>query len=378
MAAGGATPAHGNRRILLIIDSLGRGGAQRQAFLLIRGLAERGYAAKVLALNDDTDALTLASLTKVAEVEVLGKARIISGLGPLAVWRRAKAWQPSVILTMLEFSDVLGRIAGRLYGRARVVTSIRSSNLNKRRLWLALDRATMGWADRVVFNTASVISSSQKNEGVSVGQVCLIPNGVEIPAAPPQPASRGDLGIHAGCRLVLTVGRLQEEKRFDTLLAALAQLPKAAGEPHLLIAGAGRLHQSLNELAAQLGLAQRVHFLGKRQDIAALLALADVFVLPSAWEGMPNAVMEAMAAGCPIVATRVHGILELLPDSSYAWLVEPGRPHDLAEALAQALLDPAEAQKRATRALERAKGFFSVERMVERYEALFQQLATRA
>lgn len=364
-------------RILLVIDSLGRGGAQRQAFLLARGLAARGHAVRMLVLNDVSDPLTFAAVASVAQVEVIGKARLAAEFGPLGLWRRFRAWQPDAILTMLQVSDLLGRIAGRLYGRAAVVTSIRSRNSQKQAWWHWLDRSTMDWADRVVFNCASVVPLSQKNEGVRPDQVCVICNGVDASEAVADPASRESLGIRAGSPVVLTVGRLQTEKRFGILLAAMTRLQGDLAHTVLLIAGAGPLDADLRAQAAALGLAQRVRFLGEREDVPALLALADVFVLPSAWEGMPNAVMEAMASGCPVVATRIDGIVELLPDASYGWLVEPDRPDQLAAALAESLANRPEALRRAGRARARAVETFSVERMVERYEALFDELAAR-
>ena len=366
------------RRILLVIDSLARGGAQRQAFLLVRGLAARGHTVRVLALNDDSDPSTFDSIASVSEVEVIGKVRLAMEMGPLALWRRFRAWQPDAILTMLEVSDLLGRIAGRLYGGAPVVTSIRARNAQKHAWWLWLDRLTMDWADRVVFNCAAVVSISQKSEGVRSGQVCVIFNGVDTSEAHSDPSSANELGIRAGAPVVLTAGRLQPQKRFEVLLAAMTRLPGALGQSVLLIAGAGPLDRELRAKATKLGLADRVRFLGKREDMPALMALADVFVLPSAWEGMSNVVMEAMAAGRPVVTTRIDGNIELLPDASFGWLVEPDNPDQLAAALAEALGNRADASRRAERARDRAIESFSVDRMVERYEALFDELSREA
>ena len=360
------------RRIILIIDNLTRGGAQRQAFFLAKGLGERGHKVLVLALNDDADSHNVASMASVAEVEVIGKLRLGLGLGPIGLWLRLRAWRPDVILTMLEFSDLLGRIAAHLYGRGSVVTSIRGRNLHKRAWWLWLDRWTMGWADRVVFNSNAIVRGGQEREGVRPEQVCVITNGIEVSDVNTKPVDRKTIGIRAGARILLTVGRLSPEKRFDTLLEAIALLP---ADVDLLVAGTGPLRSALGEQASGLGLAERIHFLGLRGDVPALLALAEVFVLPSAWEGMPNVVMEGMAAGCPVVATRIDGNVELLPDSSYGWLVEPGQPAQLAAALAEALGDRSEAQQRARRAKARALAEYSVDQMVRRYEALFDQLA---
>jgi glycosyltransferase involved in cell wall biosynthesis len=375
MTAGHSGGASEGLRIVLVIDNLARAGAQRQACLLLRGLRARGHAMLVLVLNDDTDAANLAQVSAVAEVEIIGKGRLAAGLGPLALMRRFRAWRPDVIMTMLEVSDVLGRMAGRLYSRAPVVTSIRARNAQKGAWRLWLDRHTMRWADRVVFNSAAVVEWSRQNEGVRPEQVRVIPNGVEIPDIPVPPAQAESLGIGRDARIAFAVGRLQPQKRIGLLLDALAQLPESLARTELLIAGTGSLQGELAAKAAALGLAARVHFLGNRQDVAALLGLAEVFVLPSAWEGMPNVVMEAMAAGCPVVATRIDGTAELLPDAGFGWLVEPDDAGQLAAALAEALTDRDEARRRAARARARVTQSFGVEAMVDRYEALFLELA---
>lgn len=378
MTAGHSGAARGALRIALVIDNLARAGAQRQACLLLRGLQARGHALIVLVLNDDTDAANLVQVSAVAEVEVIGKGRLAAGLGPLALLRRFRAWRPDVIMTMLEVSDVLGRIAGHLYSRASVVTSIRARNAQKGAWRLWLDRRTMRWADRVVFNSSAVVDWSMQNEGVSPEQVRVIPNGVEIPATPVAPAKATALGVRQDARIVLAVGRLQPQKRIGLLLEALVQLPDSLARTELLIAGTGPLQDELAAKAVAMGLAARVHFLGNRQDVAPLLVLAEVFVLPSAWEGMPNVVMEAMAAGCPVVATRIDGTTELLPDASFGWLVEPDEARPLAAAIAEALTDRDEAKRRADRARARATQSFGVEAMVDRYESLFLELAKRA
>ena len=362
------------QRILLIIDSLTRGGTQRQVYLLTRELAARGHIVRILALNDDTDPTNAAAIASVAELEIVGKARLVAEMGPIGLWHRFRKWRPDVILTMLDFSDLLGRIAGRLYGSAPVVSLIRGRNLHKRAWWLWLDKSTMRWADRVVFNSIEVVPFGKQREGVRSDQVCVIPNGVDVSEMVAKPTKREDLNLRSDSRILLTIGRLQREKRFDTLFAAMAQLSRDLGRVDLLIAGTGPLLGGLREEASRLGLTDRVLFLGKRDDVPALLALADLFVLPSEWEGMPNVVMEAMGAGCPVVATRIDGTIELLPDSSYGWLVEPGKPEQLTAALAQALGNREEAKSRAERARARAIELFSVDAMADRYEALFEEL----
>lgn len=358
-------------RIALIIDSLARAGAQRQVVLLLEGLRAHGHQVLVLALNDDTDPDNRNRIGALAELHIIGKLRLALELGPIGLWRRLSAWRADLTVTMLDVSDVLGRIAGRLYRKGPIVSSIRGPNLHKRPWWMLLDRLTIRWADCVVFNSHSVAAGSRERLGLREDQVRVIANGIEPARHIAEPANGAELGLPPHARVILSIGRLYPEKRFDSLLDAFARLP---ADTHLLIVGIGVLHGALAEQTARLGISDRVHFLGRRHDVPALLALSDLFVLPSAWEGMPNVIMEAMAAACPIVATRIDGTLELLPDPSFGWLVDPGQPEQLADAIGAALGNRSEAACRARRARARITNEYGASRMVQRYEALFDEL----
>jgi glycosyltransferase involved in cell wall biosynthesis len=192
-------------------------------------------------------------------------------------------------------------------------------------------------------------------------------------AAEAADAVRKELTGGTGRSIVLAVGRLAEQKDFASLIDAARQWTDLDQVPLLAIAGSGPLAESLAERAAPLGPA--VRFLGARPDVPVLLAAADVFVLPSRWEGQPLILQEALAAGCPIVASRAGGIPDLTGEDA-ALLVPPGDVDALAAALRRVLTDPALAQRLAAAARERAQALPSQDAAIDAALASYRRLTT--
>ncbi len=180
---------------------------------------------------------------------------------------------------------------------------------------------------------------------------------------------RKELGVSDETVLCLTVGSLTAQKDHENLLQAIA----AAGLPdaRFAVAGAGPLEEKLAERADELGVADRVLFLGQRGDVPRLLTAADIFVLPSAWEGLPITVLEAMAAGVPCVSTAVGGVPEAIIDGVNGYLVEPHDPAALAEKLRLLAGDAEQRSRFAAAARETYEGGFTARHMVRQTEALY-------
>jgi glycosyltransferase involved in cell wall biosynthesis len=208
------------------------------------------------------------------------------------------------------------------------------------------------------------VAAAMEEHGLS--PLATVPNAVG-PAPPP--ADRTELGFPAATRVVLAVGRLVDQKNHALAIRAIGEVP-AAG---LAIAGDGELRPELERLAAETGVADRVHFLGLRTDARALMGAADVIVLPSHWEGLPLAALEALASGTPLVATDVRGLRELLTDGENALLV-PEDAAALATALRRVLDDPGLAARLATGG-KQVEGAGSDARLVERFLELYERLA---
>jgi glycosyltransferase involved in cell wall biosynthesis len=172
---------------------------------------------------------------------------------------------------------------------------------------------------------------------------------------------------------VVAVGNLYPVKDHGTLLHALSRLPAT----RVAIAGRGDEEERLRGLAVNLGLGDRMHLLGLRDDVETVLAAADVFVQPSLSEGLPLAVLEAMGNGLPVVATRVGGVPEALVDGKTGFLVPPGDPEALAAALKRVLDSADRGACMGSAARERAEAEFSVDRMTDRYRQLYDELRGR-
>jgi len=215
----------------------------------------------------------------------------------------------------------------------------------------------------------------EKSLGYDARKLLVIRNGLE-PRPEPSPADRErrrrELGVSAGEILVGTVGRLDEQKGHAYLLEALARLGAVHPVAGVFV-GSGPLEARLKRLAASLGLENRVRFVGEQPETASWLGAMDVFALPSLWEGLPNSLLEAMAAGLPIVATRVDGVPEAVEDGSTALLCAPGDSQALCDRMQELVLDPDLRRGLGTAAKE-AAARFDIPGMIAAYEDAYAAL----
>jgi glycosyltransferase involved in cell wall biosynthesis len=216
--------------------------------------------------------------------------------------------------------------------------------------------------------------------GLDPAGVRVVPNGVDIAAidaARPGPAVRQELGLPAEVRLIGLVGRLDHwAKGHKELFEAMASL-KERYPVQALIVGGGRREAEMRELAAGLNLAAQAHFLGQRRDVPDLLQAMDIFVLPSYSEGVSLALLEAMAAGLPVIATAVGGTPEVVTDGVTGLLIPPRDPEALTGALERLLADPAWARALGNKAREYVREHFSLERLGREINEIYQELVTK-
>lgn len=360
-------------KIIYFIDHLRPDGTQTVLLQLVRGLARRGHQQAVVCLNDSWDGQVIAALrAQGAAVEVVGRAALLSGVGLARLLGRLRRERYDVVVTLLFFSDVIGRSLGRLAGAPRLVSSVQNANDHYYPWWQRLiARRIARWPDLVISCSASVRETSLRVERLPPERVVVVPNGIswEAYAAPlSHQALAAEFGLPAEALILGNVGRLTPQKGQDVLLDAFARL--ADPRLQLIIAGMGECEAALRQQAERLGIAQNVHFVGHRRDLPRILGGLDLYVHASRFEGMPIAVLEAMASGLPIVATGAHGTRELIEDGAHGWLVPAEDPAALAAAVAQALADPAERRRRGDLARSRAREQFSEEAMVAAWERL--------
>ena len=237
------------------------------------------------------------------------------------------------------------------------------------RLTLPLETATLAVSDEV---RASMPSRLGRRAEVVI-------HGVDVDAIAGRRGERGaaraELGVSSDQLLVATVANLRTNKDYPTMLAAARQLADAGEPVHFVSVGQGPLAKQLEEERDELGLADRFRFLGYREDPIRVLAAADVFCLSSRFEGLPISLLEAMAVGLPVVATKVGGIPSVVTDGREGRLVPAGDPAALANAVA-GLRDPTLRSRWAAAAAERVRAF-GIERAAQRQQELYERLAGR-
>ena len=364
-------------KIVFIIDSLRRHGAQRHLLYLVRGLSDLGYEQRVVKLNRTPDAdVEQAIVSAGCSVEGIGKWQIACLIGFWRLVRILKTAKPDLVMTMLDFADTLGRPAARLAGCNVIVTAIQGRNRD-RPLWRRwLNRRTIRWAKRVVFNSHEIVSYRCECDGVTDQQVVVIPNGVEDISnrgLALRDACRNQLGITKETVLFGAMGRLARQKNYELLIQISAKLP-ADRKWKVLILGDGPERKRLLALAERLQLGDRLIWLGARADIEGWLAAMDIFVHTADYEGMPNAVMEAMVMGLPVVASNVDGTREIVRDGVTGYLMPAGDAERFVERLRALLDDATDRTLIGRQAHQDILARFSLERMIGDYHRLFQSL----
>jgi len=322
--------------VALVTNGLGLAGAETQLVRLATALHDHGDEVRLLSiLPTEAFAEELAALDiPVVHAHLRRGMRGASAIG--SGTRILRSWKPDVLISFVYQANILGRVAGKLAGVPVVISSIRNEHFGGRGRELLM-RATDRLCTLTTTNSELAAESLVERGIVERHRLVVIPNALDT--APFQQAEgarvgiRERLGLADGQFVWLAVGRLEAQKDYPTLLDAVARLRPPAGGDRLLVAGRGALGPELEALSHRLGLGDRCRFLGVRTDIPELVAAADAVVLSSRWEGLPNAVMEAMAGGRPVVATRTGGTPELVDDGITGVLVDTEDPGALAAAM---------------------------------------------
>ena len=237
-------------------------------------------------------------------------------------------------------------------------------------------RAAIAVSGRTIAVSNPLADHISRDLQVRRSRIPVILNGVR-PPQPLAPTLREELNLETGARLIVSVGNLYPVKGHQHLIDALALLTERHPAAHVAISGRGDLEDALRRRARALGMSNRVHLLGLRADVSAVLKAADLFVLPSLSEGLPLALLEAMFAGCPIVATNVGDVSIALAHGEAGALVEPGNPQALAQAIDELLSNPPRARALGARASRRAAAEYDVSRMVQHYSTVYEDLLAR-
>jgi len=381
--------AMGPRKVALVVGQLQLGGAERQLFELAVRLDRRRYEPVVVCLSEVSEPFGARLRERGVRMEVLRRA---THRDPARAWRLARLLgreEPALAHSFLLVANAyvwmatgLTTLAG---GRrlARIASS-RTCIPPAGRWTLALHARAFRTADVVVANSQRVMEFTRDLYGVDESRFRIIPNGIDLPkvaGAEERAATRRELGVPDNAVAIGSVGRLAPEKNPSMLLEVMATLSARGGSlppVTLVLVGDGPEKETLRRLAARPELKNRVVLAGARADVPRVLGAFDLFVTASSTEGMPNAVMEAMAAGLPVVATRVGGNPELIRDGDNGALVPYGDADALSAALAGLLSAPEQAREMGQRGRRRVESELSMERMADGHGALYRRALGRA
>lgn len=378
--------------VVHLVTLLDVGGAQETVVHSVAGLGPDVRSTVVAGEVTEADGPTEARL-RAAGAEVVRVPSLVRALRPDRDLRAVRDLTavlgdlaPDVVHTHSSKAGIVGRWAA---ARARVPTVVHTVHgWSFRETDPALVRAGYAAAERWAARRCHelvVVAGRDREVGLGLGigtpeQYRVVRSGIDLATFTPGPtgALRRLLAVGADVPLVGMVARLAAPKQPLVAVEAIGRLGPSAGRPapHLVLVGDGPLQDEVRRRSAELGCAERVHLLGARTDVADLAPDLDVAVLASATEGLPRWLVEAMAAGVPVVASAVGGVPELITDGHDGLLVAPSDPGAMAAAVARSLADPAAAARRAARARLRAEAF-GVDAMVDGLRSAYG-LAPRA
>jgi len=358
--------------VLHLSSSSGPGGAETVVASVATGLDASRYRSVVCLFHDgwlrdrcerlglETHVIPMNGMLDVGWLRRFGRLLRDRGVG---------------LIHAHEFgANTYGTLAGRFAGVPVVAT------VHGRSYYADCGRRRLAY--RVVSHAAAMVAVSEdvkrfvtERTGVSAKRVRVVHNGIgpsRMVSTEARARVRADLGLGDGCRVVAVVGNLYGVKGHRYLLEAAPSILQACPSTVFLVAGGGEREAALREQARRLGIEARVRFLGFRDDVPALLAICDVFVLPSLSEGLSIAILEAMAAARPVVTTKVGGNPELVVDGETGLLVQGADARQLASAVIRILADPAEARRLGENGLSRVSNRFTIRAMVRQYEAIYE------
>ena len=363
-------------KICYVIGGLDVGGAERQLFYLVETIA-RKVPVMIVSLSDSSTKLVPAfrqlpgvdvcTVRKVGRVDPTLLTRLIQ------VYRRER---PQIVHTFLRTANYWGRVAAFLAGVPITIAGERNIEKERGRVANALDTALSFYTTRVVVNAAA-IKDSLTMRGVPERKIQIIRNGVPRAGAlldSDRLRIRQELGADSSDTLVVFIGRLFPQKNPMLFIDMAQRVLTAGARCKFAIVGDGPLRSIIESSIASRGMTRSIMVTGFRQDVVRILSAADVLVLTSDWEGMPNVILEALSSGTPSVATDVGGVRELIVDGSNGYVVPRGDAERLSACVLSMFQSPEIRDHLGRCGREYVQKHFSIDRMVDETAALYNAL----
>jgi glycosyltransferase involved in cell wall biosynthesis len=368
-------------RILFLSTSMGMGGADSQLLAAAQELRVRGHEVRIVSMTP-LGPMGLQARTAGVPTESLEMREGVPD--PRALVRLARlvrSWRPDVVHSHMVHANLMAR-ALRLVAPVPALISTIHNIYEGGRLRMAGYRLTNRLVDHMTIISQAAADRFVRERIVPERLVTVIPNGVDPALFAPEPAEdraavRRSLGL-GGEFAWLAVGRFEAAKDYPTMLNAFRTVHERQPGSVLLLVGRGSLQAETEALARELGLDAAVRFLGVRSDVPRLVGAADGYVMSSAWEGMPMALLEAAAGGLPIVATRVGGNHEVVLEGESGFLVPAREPTALAGAMLRlmGIVEP-ERRRMGERGSEHVRAHHGLSRVVDRWLALYDEVLRR-
>jgi glycosyltransferase involved in cell wall biosynthesis len=363
-------------KVVHLITELSIGGSQMALLRLLEKLNGDLFSVSVVCWFNGQGVVA-------QRIRLLGIPVLDLGMGKKYQWgafirllRFLRELQPVILHSWMFHANIPGRILGRL---AHVPVIISSERTMGQEGWFRrrINQATAFLCDQIVCVSEAVARYAESRIGLPTNKVTVIPNGIDLDDfrhVPTRSQTRKMLGLPTDVLVVGSVGRPRPVKGFHLLLQAYIAIEKRFPDSRLVLVGNGPDEERLKGMAVATGLQHKIIFLNDRQDIPSVLQAFDLFVLPSIWEGMPNVLLEAMAASLPILATQVGGVAELLQPNQAGILVPPGDLHALTEAMAFLLANPELRKDLGNHARAWVETAYEIRNSVDKVESLYMSL----
>lgn len=363
-------------RVLQVVPDLGVGGLSRVVESICLTIDKSQFDVSVLSFHGGGE---FADILRKSGVPVftLGDGdfrKRTSYTGFLEVARLLRREAVDVVHThnTQPFLDAVP--GGILAGVRTMVHTDHARHFPDRWRYMFAERVLSRFVYRVVGVSDDTSRNLVKYEKISPRKIVTIPNGISghvYDVRIDREAKRRELGIAPDAKILGFASRLEPQKGVPYLLDAMPEIIRRVPQVLLLIVGQGREQSALERQVSELGIEQHVRFLGVRFDMPELLGLFDVMVLPSVWEGLPMIILEAMAAGCPVVATSVGGVPTAVRNEETGLLMKPGNPHAIVEAVSGLLNDGNRRERFGAAARRVFAQQFTADAMTRQYERLY-------
>ena len=368
-------------KIVYIITSTSIGGAEKILYYTVAGLDLTKYTVSVCSLKEkmeiaekiEKSGVSVHCLGMNNEEGVIGWLSSVKTLFLLFFY--LKKMRPTIVHSFLFRANILARIAGCLAGVPVIISSIRVMG-GEKRYYHFLERVTSFMVDHYVTVSESIKDYILHTTKKPAENVSVIYNGIDLnrDTNVQMHTIKEYFDIKDKDRLLVTVGRLNIQKGHCYLFQAISKVLKKISNVKLLVVGEGEEEKKLKNLVESLDLTGAIIFAGLRDDIERILSISELFVFPSLWEGLPNALLEAMAAGKPVIATTVGGVPELVVHGKTGLLIPPNETDALAHAITELLHNRSRTRKMGKAARMRVEKHFTISRTVAKTENLYREL----